>query len=86
MSVCVCHNLPLFYCRELIGIASSETPSIIEKEGNGNASQAHSRDVKHELIRLSLPAIAGQAIEPMAQLMETAYIGRLGKLVFVMLA
>lgn len=28
---------------------------------------------------LSLPAIAGQAIEPMAQLMETAYIGRVGK-------
>lgn len=28
---------------------------------------------------LSLPAIAGQAIEPLAQLMETAYIGRLGK-------
>lgn len=31
-----------------------------------------------ELINLSLPAIAGQAIEPLAQLMETAYIGRLG--------
>lgn len=28
---------------------------------------------------LSLPAIAGQAIEPLAQLMETAYIGQLGK-------
>lgn len=27
---------------------------------------------------LSLPAIAGQAIEPLAQMMETAYIGRLG--------
>lgn len=34
--------------------------------------------VQTELIRLSLPAIAGQAIEPLAQLMETAYIGRLG--------
>ncbi|XVF00778.1 hypothetical protein REPUB_Repub04eG0030700 [Reevesia pubescens] len=33
-------------------------------------------DVKRELIMLSLPAIAGQAIEPLAQLMETAYIGR----------
>ncbi|KAL6345355.1 hypothetical protein AAG906_015838 [Vitis piasezkii] len=31
-----------------------------------------------ELIKLSVPAIAGQAIEPLAQLMETAYIGRLG--------
>jgi hypothetical protein len=27
-----------------------------------------------------LPALAGQAIDPMAQLMETAYIGRLGTL------
>lgn len=27
---------------------------------------------------LSLPALAGQAIDPLAQLMETAYIGRLG--------
>ncbi|XVF28740.1 hypothetical protein REPUB_Repub15cG0056000 [Reevesia pubescens] len=34
-------------------------------------------DVKRELIMLSLPEIAGQAIEPLAQLMETAYIGRL---------
>uniref|UniRef100_A0A5B7AMH5 Protein DETOXIFICATION n=1 Tax=Davidia involucrata TaxID=16924 RepID=A0A5B7AMH5_DAVIN len=42
------------------------------------ANQSHSRDVKRELIMLSLPAIAGQAIEPLAQLMETAYIGRLG--------
>ena len=33
-----------------------------------------------ELIQLSLPAIAGQAIEPLGQLMETAYIGRLGEL------
>ncbi|KAL1827893.1 hypothetical protein ACET3Z_006305 [Daucus carota] len=32
----------------------------------------------HELITLSLPAILGQAIDPFAQLMETAFIGRLG--------
>lgn len=31
-----------------------------------------------ELVKLSIPAIAGQAIEPLAQLMETAYVGRLG--------
>ncbi|XP_027361840.1 protein DETOXIFICATION 45, chloroplastic-like [Abrus precatorius] len=36
--------------------------------------------VTTELIMLSLPAIVGQAIEPLAQLMETAYIGRLGVL------
>lgn len=35
-------------------------------------------DVKQELFALCGPAIAGQAIEPFAQLMETAYIGRLG--------
>ncbi|XP_030450655.2 protein DETOXIFICATION 45, chloroplastic [Syzygium oleosum] len=40
--------------------------------------QSHITDVKRELIALSLPALAGQAIEPLAQLMETAYIGRLG--------
>lgn len=37
-------------------------------------------DVKRELLALSIPAIAGQALEPLAQLMETAYIGRLGSL------
>lgn len=42
------------------------------------ASQVSSHGVKLELIMLSLPAIAGQAIDPLAQLMETAYIGRLG--------
>ncbi|XP_057496492.1 protein DETOXIFICATION 45, chloroplastic-like isoform X2 [Actinidia eriantha] len=40
--------------------------------------QPRVEDVKYELIMLSLPAIAGQAIEPLAQLMETAYIGGLG--------
>ncbi|XP_037495799.1 uncharacterized protein LOC105630074 isoform X3 [Jatropha curcas] len=39
--------------------------------------QPHPTDVERELIKLSLPAIAGQAIDPLAQLMETAYIGRL---------
>ncbi|KAG5547534.1 hypothetical protein RHGRI_013281 [Rhododendron griersonianum] len=37
----------------------------------------HVQSVKRELLMLSLPAIAGQAIEPLTQLMETAYIGRL---------
>jgi putative MATE family efflux protein len=35
-------------------------------------------DIKRELVMLSLPAIAGQAIDPLTLLMETAYIGRLG--------
>lgn len=37
-----------------------------------------SQSVSSELIILALPAIIGQAIEPLSQLMETAYIGRLG--------
>ena len=40
--------------------------------------QSHSSDVKCELWMLSIPAIARQAIDPFSQLMETAYIGRLG--------
>ncbi|XP_060667443.1 protein DETOXIFICATION 45, chloroplastic isoform X2 [Ziziphus jujuba] len=43
-------------------------------------SKSHSPNVKAELLKLSIPAIAGQALDPLAQLMETAYIGRLGSL------
>lgn len=35
-------------------------------------------DFGQELMVLAIPAIIGQAIEPMGQLMETAYVGRLG--------
>eukprot|EP00250_Pteridium_aquilinum_P004617 c14828_g1_i1 orf=518-2215(-) len=35
-------------------------------------------NISREIWRLALPAVVTQAIEPMAQLMETAYIGRLG--------
>ncbi|XP_076924736.1 protein DETOXIFICATION 45, chloroplastic-like [Bidens hawaiensis] len=55
---------------DLMGVGSNEEPKTTEK--------SHSKNIKKELIALSLPALAGQAIEPMAQLMETAYIGRLG--------
>ncbi|PWA51569.1 MATE efflux family protein [Artemisia annua] len=55
---------------DLMGVGSKEEPDIVE----GSRSNIK----KQELIALSLPALAGQAIEPMAQLMETAYIGRLG--------
>ncbi|KAM7479501.1 hypothetical protein LguiA_027714 [Lonicera macranthoides] len=65
---------------ELMEPILSETSDTIEKEFTENASnQSHSQDVKRELIMLSLPAIAGQAIEPCSQLMETAYIGRLDR-------
>ena len=50
----------------------------------GNANEA-TPSVQTELVLLALPAIAGQAIEPLAQLMETAYIGRLGKGMFYFL-
>lgn len=43
-----------------------------------HTTQSNSRNVKQELLALSIPAIVGQAIDPLAQLMETAYIGRLG--------
>uniref|UniRef100_A0A5B6YJ64 Protein DETOXIFICATION n=1 Tax=Davidia involucrata TaxID=16924 RepID=A0A5B6YJ64_DAVIN len=45
-----------------------------------SSNQSRSQSVQTEFVMLSLPAIAGQAIEPLAQLMETAYIGRLGPL------
>lgn len=53
--------------------------SVSEFNGVPLDSQPQLPSVQTELIMLSLPAIAGQAIEPLAQLMETAYIGRLGK-------
>ncbi|KAJ0505809.1 putative multi antimicrobial extrusion protein [Helianthus annuus] len=55
---------------DLMGVGSNEEPKITEI--------SRSKNIKNELIALSIPALAGQAIEPMAQLMETAYIGRLG--------
>ncbi|XP_004231084.1 protein DETOXIFICATION 45, chloroplastic [Solanum lycopersicum] len=55
-------------------ITNVESESIEEAP----TSSSQSEDVRRELVMLSLPAIAGQAIDPLAQLMETAYIGRLG--------
>jgi Na+-driven multidrug efflux pump len=49
-----------------------------ELDGTPTTSQSPPPSIQTELIMLSIPAIAGQAIEPLAQLMETAYIGRLG--------
>lgn len=55
---------------ELNGAVSSQVDEI----------STASKDVKRELIMLSLPAIGGQAIDPIVLLLETAYIGRLGNL------
>ncbi|CAH9106907.1 unnamed protein product [Cuscuta epithymum] len=63
---------------ELSNNISSETNGIGNQLADSTAASGHSRDIKRELISLSLPALAGQAIDPLAQLMETAYIGRLG--------
>lgn len=49
--------------------------SVVEINGG-----SHSVGVGSEIFLLALPAVVGQAIDPLAQLMETAYIGRLGAL------
>ncbi|XP_050233773.1 protein DETOXIFICATION 45, chloroplastic [Mercurialis annua] len=57
----------------------SDMDSLIDGESSRvKIDEPHSSDPKHELLMLSLPALAGQAIDPLVQLMETAYIGRLG--------
>ncbi|KAK7320234.1 hypothetical protein VNO77_29535 [Canavalia gladiata] len=53
-------------------------PSVESPVNQNQKENQKSQDVKRELLLLSLPALAGQAIDPLAQLMETAYIGRLG--------
>ncbi|KAL0291466.1 UNVERIFIED_CONTAM: protein DETOXIFICATION 45, chloroplastic [Sesamum radiatum] len=63
---------------ELNGSIPSETNEISDELRGTSAITSQSKDVKHELIMLSLPAIGGQAMEPMVQLMETAFIGRMG--------
>ncbi|MCD7465694.1 Protein DETOXIFICATION 45, chloroplastic [Datura stramonium] len=60
----------------LNGSSSEETIAL----SGISIDQSPTQDVQIELIMLCLPAIAGQAIEPLAQLMETAYIGRMGAL------
>ncbi|XP_059434424.1 protein DETOXIFICATION 45, chloroplastic-like [Corylus avellana] len=59
---------------------SASSERIFELAGTPTTSQSPPPSVQTELIMLSIPAIAGQAIEPLAQLMETAYIGRMGPL------
>ncbi|XP_015972828.1 protein DETOXIFICATION 45, chloroplastic [Arachis duranensis] len=56
---------------------NSDNFSLGSPESGNTHSHSHS-DVRREILLLTLPALAGQAIDPMAQLMETAYVGRLG--------
>ncbi|XP_007046545.2 PREDICTED: protein DETOXIFICATION 45, chloroplastic isoform X2 [Theobroma cacao] len=58
--------------------ASVVTDGILDSTRTPLTSQSSLQSVQTELIMLALPAIVGQAIEPLAQLMETAFIGRLG--------
>lgn len=67
-------------CSEMRGVTISESHALVEK--SEVASKSHTQDAKNELIVLTLPAIAGQVIDPLAQLMETAYVGRLGRFDF----
>lgn len=60
---CLCNAFISVLAREVNGVHTGEAPPV---------------DIKRELVMLSLPAIAGQAIDPLTLLMETAYIGRLG--------
>ncbi|XP_021645038.2 protein DETOXIFICATION 45, chloroplastic [Hevea brasiliensis] len=58
----------------------SLSKGIFDSAGPPVTSQSRPPNVQMEVIMLSIPATAGQAIEPLAQLMETAYVGRLGPL------
>ncbi|KAK4491483.1 hypothetical protein RD792_002233 [Penstemon davidsonii] len=59
-------------------ISSSEINELNEIPTSTSTGPYKLNDVRRELLSLSLPAIGGLAIEPLVQLMETAYIGRLG--------
>ncbi|CAN6544785.1 unnamed protein product [Malus baccata var. baccata] len=62
-----------------LGVGSSKVEGKLGLEEEETLIGVGSGDlVKRELLMLSLPAILGQAIDPLAQLMETAYIGNLG--------
>ncbi|KAJ0966895.1 hypothetical protein J5N97_023812 [Dioscorea zingiberensis] len=62
--------------RHLLGSVKDSILKLVRSPLN----QPDSGDVKSDLIFLALPAVVGQALDPLAQLMETAYIGRLGPL------
>ncbi|CAL5072975.1 unnamed protein product [Urochloa decumbens] len=59
--------------------ARASPPDSAEGAATARSSAGdHAGGVRKELMSLAVPAIVGQAIDPVAQLMETAYIGRLG--------
>uniref|UniRef100_A0A0E0K7E4 Protein DETOXIFICATION n=1 Tax=Oryza punctata TaxID=4537 RepID=A0A0E0K7E4_ORYPU len=75
--------------RRIIPVATNAPYAVADDDGAISFADAtpterpidlHPGSVRNELILLALPAVLGQAIDPLAQLMETAYIGRLGAL------
>uniref|UniRef100_A0A1D1ZBF2 Protein DETOXIFICATION n=1 Tax=Anthurium amnicola TaxID=1678845 RepID=A0A1D1ZBF2_9ARAE len=56
----------------------SDESSLHDEFLRSPSTDMQAGDFRRELIILAAPAILGQAIDPLAQLMETAYIGRLG--------
>ncbi|CAM0879645.1 unnamed protein product [Alopecurus aequalis] len=60
--------------------ADDDAASSLAAKANDALFGLHPGTVGVDLILLALPAVIGQAIDPMAQLMETAYIGKLGAL------
>ncbi|XBH66231.1 protein DETOXIFICATION 45, chloroplastic isoform X3 [Aegilops tauschii subsp. strangulata] len=79
------HALPLPPFQEDAALSlSKKEEEEEEEEEEDNAlllgSGLYPGTVGIDLILLALPAVLGQAIDPMAQLMETAYIGKLGAL------
>ncbi|XP_057516455.1 protein DETOXIFICATION 45, chloroplastic [Amaranthus tricolor] len=70
--------------QELAENSSEENTLENDNDANGSSAIVQSsnqlppQNIKRELIMLSLPAIASQAIDPFAQLMETVYIGKIG--------
>ncbi|XP_019459042.1 PREDICTED: protein DETOXIFICATION 45, chloroplastic isoform X1 [Lupinus angustifolius] len=68
------------HTKHYLSCSSHSTPHTHDELQQQKHADTDVGDVKRELLLLSLPALAGQAIDPLTQLMETAYIGRLGTL------
>ncbi|OEL14636.1 Protein DETOXIFICATION 45, chloroplastic [Dichanthelium oligosanthes] len=63
---------------DIEGEGSSPARSSLPDVAARNSAGDHPGGIRRELMGLAVPAIVGQAIDPVAQLLETAYIGRLG--------
>ncbi|XP_062199087.1 protein DETOXIFICATION 45, chloroplastic-like isoform X2 [Phragmites australis] len=57
---------------------AAPSDDVKDADAANNSVGDHPGGIRKELMNLAVPAIIGQAIDPVAQLLETAYIGRLG--------